>query len=213
MTAATEDRTAAAIEQEIEDRRKRRQALASQLEGLGREVEASRNDLGRAVASGSSTKKLRENVRELEDEADGIERALPILDGEIESLEKELERVSGEEAAQAYNTAKAALVDALEAVESELRKFETETLDPLLRHLKKRYDAARQAEKLAARSPRSGITLNPGVSQIHRAAWGDRPGLEGLLKALRAHTDNDLTAVEAYNGKRQGVRDYAPPDN
>jgi hypothetical protein len=195
MPATMKPPTSQAIAAELERTEQRRSELAEQLAEQRREVERLRGEIGRAVAKGASSDALRRQVRDREDEADGIARALPVLDEEIEGLRQALARAEEREAAEGYRAAEAEAVAAIDAVDAALRAFEREALEPLLVRLRAATERGYQAEKEDRH--RNPPAVPSGQSRLYAATWGRHRGLLGILQALKGHADGTLGHVEA----------------
>ena len=111
------------LEQQAAAVQERRDALAANLDAVEAKLEAERDALGSTVAQGGKTGKHRERLRELEEEAEGLRRALPILDREADAPRQRVHDLRLTSARGGYEQSASRARNAVMQVDMELRSF------------------------------------------------------------------------------------------
>ena len=188
------------LEQQAAAVQERRDALAANLDAVEAKLEAERDALGNTVAQGGKTGKHRERLRELEEEAEGLRRALPILDREREALTQRLHDLRITSARDAYEQRASRARSAVMQVDVQLRSF----LSGELAKLRQEMLAALEAEQTAASkyqaiAARSG---QPATTGPEHSAWEAHRALPTLLKLL----DQYASTGELHVGRAMAHR-------
>ena len=161
------------LEQQTAAVQERCDALAANLDAVEAKLEAERDALGNTVAQGGKTGKHRERLRELEEEAEGLRRALPILDRERESLTQQLHDLRLTSARDAHEQSASRARNAVIQVDMELRSFLSGQLATLrqdmLAALEAEQTAASEYQAIAARSGQPVHIPDSGAWEAHRA--------------------------------------------
>ena len=186
------------LEQQAAAVQERRDALAVNLDAVEAKLEAERDALGNTVAQGGKTGKHRDRLRELEEEAEGLRRALPILDREREVLTQRLYDLRLTGARDAYEQSAGRARNAVTHVDMELRSF----LSGELATLRQEMLAALEAEQTAANEYQAIAARSGQPAPIHpdHSAWEGHRGLPMLLKLL----DQYANTGELHVGRAMG---------
>jgi hypothetical protein len=195
-------------EQELAALETRRGELASQLQGLDQQIEQERTAMGRAVAKGKDGSAHRAKTRDLGEEAEGLRRALPIVEGEMQALQTRIKEARLEAAKERYEESADRRTDAVAQVDKALRTFIAEDLAKLRTEM----DASVEAERSAASAydatasvlgQYSGPPMRTGPFERHR-------GLPLLLNILDQYMKGD--GIPGYGdggGRRHAAEETA----
>ena len=170
------------LEQQAAAIQNRRDVLAADLDAAEAKLEAERDALGNTVAQGGKTGKHRDRLRELEEEAEGLRRALPILDRERDTLTQQLHDLRLTSARDGYEQMASRARNAVMQVDMELRSF----LSGDLATLQQEMFAALEAEQTAANEYQAIAARSGQPAPIHpdHSAWDGHRALPTLLKLL-----------------------------
>lgn len=172
------------IEKRLQDLEARLSEVQEDLEQKTDALEDLRDELGTAIADGTSKKRreeLQTEIRQLSDEVDGLERAVPLLEETIRGTRSDLEETRAREAAA---EAEERVEEALELVEELRAELAVFLEDWLL--LAERAEAATSA---AWQAERRAAELNgrrtPSASRVLQDGWWKAAGLQVALEKAR----------------------------
>lgn len=173
-------RPVAAIQADLEARTTRRAAVLERARVVAADREQLRQQIGRAVADGSDPATLRRELRDVEDEADGLERARAVLEDDLAALKAEHTAASGVEAQ--------ATADRLVAE----HEFVHGSLAPLAEEATAGDNAAWRAETHVWSATKRAGTPRSRVDE--RGGWGAHPGLKELVQQLQRYVNASKAA-------------------
>jgi hypothetical protein len=165
----------------------RQAELSRTLEALDRDIEHERTAMGQAVAEGRDGSEHRARAREFGEEAEGIRRALPIVEEQIEAARKRRRAKEIAAARSVEDRQVAAAVEALAKADKALRSWITAELIPLMDKVEAASDAASSAEKTHRR-----LTGAPTPPQFRVYNEGSRHygALYRLAELLKGYAAN-----------------------
>lgn len=191
------------LEQQAAAVQARRTTLAAKLNTAEGKVETKRDALGAAVAKGTDTSRIREELRELNEEVEGFRRALPILDREIESLARQATEVQLGNARAAYTEATTRIQRAFGGMEAALRTFAEGPLSEARAELDAATEAHSEAQDALGKLHQAtgGAPLKPAYP------WEKHQPLRLLLGSLEQFaTDGRAGAVPFHSYTAGRVR-------
>ena len=185
--------TTHAPEQELHALHRRHAELSAQLVSLDQQREREREALGRAIAAGKDGAAHQNKARDLSEEAEGLRRALPILEGDMDALRTRIaqERLSTAEAASRETTEQARA--SIAQVDEALRVFVAGDLAKLRTRMVAALEADRKAvdeyEKVADEMGHAVAPHRPNV-------WGQHQALPLLLAVLDRYLKTGAVLVD-----------------
>jgi chromosome segregation ATPase len=159
--------------------------LRERLTKADAQIDALRDDLGRAMATGASEPKLdgiRKRLRAAEDEREAAERGLAFLSTETDRLRDEHRSAEIEDAVSNSDAKVSEAVAAVDTLAETLTGWLTETFLPLADAAEQRSADAFEAERHAAR-----LTGDSSDESRTRNAWSRYPGLAATVRAVRRY--------------------------
>lgn len=175
------------LEQQATEVLRRRDVIAAELSTAEAALEAERDALGNAVALGEDTGKHRARLRELEEDAEGLRRALPILDQKRDALVAEMNELRLSNARTAYEQEVERVRGTAEKMDEALRSF----LLGDLAALRAEMNEALVAERTAA-SAYEAIAREAGQALTTRlpSGWQGTQALPTLLALIDQYTSH-----------------------
>lgn len=164
----------------------RQRELANKLENLDREIDQERTALGRAVAAGIDGSEHRDRARALVEEAEGVRRALPVLQAEIDAgrtreREGALDAAKEDEERLVADTAVA-----YAEAERALREFAENVFLPLVDKAELTAERAKHAELSRCRLAGQPIPYHPRAYDVGAGKYRRVPPFAKLLRGLVA---------------------------
>lgn len=185
----------------------RRNTLAADLQTVEAKIEKEREALGAAVAGGTDTARHREKLRELGEEAEGLRRALPLLDRERESLARQATEVRLATARAAYTEATTRMQRAFSGMETTLRTFAEGPLSEARAELEEA--TAEQAETQDALDKLMQATGTGTAPRTY--PWEKHQGLRILLQALDQFATTGAVQVGGYTRRQEAEEETERP--
>jgi chromosome segregation ATPase len=185
-------------EQQAAGVQERRSTLAAELEAVEAKIEAERNGLGTMVARGGDTSEHRERLRELSEEAEGLRRALPILDRERESLAAQATEVRLASARTEHGAATDRQQRAFAGMETTLQTF---IAGPLAEARTELEEATRTHEETQDQLGKL-VQATGGVAPKHLYPWEKHQALRLLLDTLEQFGRTGSATVHGYSAVR-----------
>jgi chromosome segregation ATPase len=175
------------ISTKLDALRTRRSELEARAAQLSTDLEDARRRQGRAIADDAAAKELtaiRNDVRTLEDEQQGVANALEFLAGDIAALEPELVEAERQAAIANAERCNVEATAALEALESTFRTFVVDVLLPAEETWRERNAAASAAQSDAWIRSRNTSEKHYGWQEGYRRIR-ETPGLEEAIAVVR----------------------------
>lgn len=175
-------------------KRERRAEIERDLEDVRARIEESREHLGEAVAGGGEdAAEIREELRDLEIERDGLQSAVPVLEREIGDLEERVEAARVEEERQRADAAWKEAEEAVKALSASLEAWAEGEGRELARETMEAMKRAAAAER--SRAQTEGGRASPVAIPIWR-----RCGTPGLRDLARRLSEGGSVAVPVAKG-------------
>ena len=152
-----------AIAREVAELRDRRELKAASVADRTREIESFRERIGETVAEDGDARPLRQELRDAEDDRDGLERAVAKLNRDIAAAETRLAEAKRREADHAAAVAREAYRDAIREAHDVLRSFLADVFVPLDARLTALGSAANKAGYA-----QTGGMATPGMAAAER---------------------------------------------
>lgn len=200
-------RASAVVAAALNATRARQSDIRRRLTALEADVERTRTAIGRAVARGDETASQYAALQPLENEADGLRRALPVLSEDAEALMAELAAARAadveERCADAEEAARAAFTEA----DAAFRLWLAGPMAALASRMQVTITALDAAERALQDATRPAGSTPLGRPRTAAATWHAHPGLREALLVSRAYAADDVIRVDAWNRLQQPIVD------